>query len=76
MFEDEDESPAVDTNYCPYQQRRYPEYGTASRRKLKAYGFHYISYIVYNLYQWLPKFFNMKDPFNIKIAYRPPHDSC
>lgn len=28
------------------------------------------------LYQWLPKFFNMKDPFNIKIAYRPRRDSC
>lgn len=33
MFEDE--SPALYTNYCPYQRRKYSKYGTVSRRKLK-----------------------------------------
>lgn len=42
MFEDEDKSPAVDTNGS-YQQRRYSEFGTVSRRKLKSRGFQYIS---------------------------------
>lgn len=45
MFEDEDESPLY-TNYCPYQQRKYSEYGTVSRKKLKTSGFNYISSIV------------------------------
>lgn len=35
MFEDKDESLALYTNDCPYQQRKYSEYGIVSRKKLK-----------------------------------------
>lgn len=54
MFEEGDDSPAVDTNYCP-QHRRCSECG-AAQKETEGLGFLYISSIVYGCISGFPNF--------------------